>query len=439
MQNSLNKYIEQNKLCNKTEPILVAFSGGADSVALLHLLFNAGYNVCAAHCNFKLRGNHSNNDELFVRKFCQQYSITLYVTTFDTLDYAHKNKISVEMAARQLRYNWFNKIIESNNLSKLATGHHLNDNVETVFLNLAHGTGLNGLTAIKPVNGNIIRPLLFATRMQIESYLSLNSLSWCHDHTNDSDKYRRNVIRHQIVPVMQKINSSFLKTMQQNIKWFSLAQNFIDNQITNLTKGLINVNNEQTIINTAPVINNPIYALCLFNWLWPFGFNSSQINNIASNKNRQAGKQFFSQTHKLIIDRQKIIIAPINNNSNQELTINSFDELVGCNMFESVKLILAQGYIIDKNKTVGCFDADKIEYPLTLRPWLPGDRFFPLGMKTGKKVSNFFIDIKTDRLTKEKALVLTHKNNIIWLVGFRIDNRYKIDNQTQKILCIKAK
>lgn len=426
-------YIKEKKLCNKKEKILITVSGGADSVVLLHLFIEAGYTITLAHCNFNLRGKESDEDEKFVNDLCDKYKITNHFISFNTQEYATKNKVSIEMAARELRYNWFNKLCEQHNYSKIATGHHLNDSIETIFINLARGTGVNGINGISPKNGNIIRPLLPFTRTQIEEFASTHSLLYRNDSSNESLVYMRNIIRHEIIPSLKKINPSFETTMKQNLDNISGAASIFNNQIQVAQKKIISSSNGTIKISIEKLLELKQINTYLFEFITPYGFNINTVKNILLSIKKEPGRLFYSDTHKILIDRDFIIIEEkIGDSSN--ILIKNLDEFYSLPFNIEALEQNIEDYTLIKTNNVACLDADKVHFPLILRKWEDGDTFYPLGMNNRKKLSDFFIDQKIDRFQKNKTWILECNGDIIWIVGIRIDNRFKITDNTQKAL-----
>jgi tRNA(Ile)-lysidine synthase len=429
-------FISNNNLCDKNDTILVTVSGGIDSVVLLDLFFRENYNIALAHCNFKLRNKESDNDELFVKSLCEKYKIKNHFIAFDTKEYATQQGISIEMAARKLRYNWFNKLCNDYNYSKVAVGHHLNDSIETIFINLLRGTGINGITGIAPKNENIIRPLLFATREQIEEYAKLNNLKYRNDSSNKSTVFIRNIIRHKIIPEFKKINPSFEKTMMQNTENLKNASTIFNNHIEKTTRDIVIKNGNQYKISIDKLNNLPEKQTWLFEFLNKFGFSFDNVVNIISKLNTNAGKQFFSNTHQLLIDRDYLLIEE-QNKSNRNFIANNISELSELPVNISVSVVEPENFILDKNQLTANIDLDKIKFPVSIRKWQDGDYFYPLGMNKKKKLSDFFIDNKINRFAKDKTWIFSDaENRIFWVGGLRIDNRFKVTDNTKNILIL---
>ncbi len=438
MHTDFNYHLTNRCKVNTNNTILVALSGGADSICLLHLLLTNKYKIYAAHCNFKLRGADADADEKFVINFCKKFNIKLFTTSFDTKKYAAKNKISIEMAARELRYNWFDNLMQDNNIDLLATGHHQDDSIETFFLNLTRGTGIKGLTGLKPKANNIIKPLLCFSRKQIEDYCNNNNLKFCTDSTNAKTIYYRNKIRNIIIPIFKEMNPSFSNTMLNNMEHISQVSSFLNNHINSLKENIITKKENQHILNIPEILkqNNP--KLILFELLNNYDFNSATINSVFNCiNNNESGKTFYNNTFRLITDREKIIITKSQqNNNSKNYIIYNINDINNLPISLEINNIDANNYTIKKDKNIAQFDADKIKFPLELRHWKKGDSFIPLGMKQKKKLSDFFIDNKFSIIEKEKIWLLCSDNKIIWIVGHRTDDRFKITNKTDKVLLI---
>lgn len=414
----ISQYIHQYNLFSSEDKILVALSGGADSVALLRLLLTLGYTCEAAHCNFHLRGEESNRDESFVRQLCKDLQIPLHVIHFDTEKEAEERHISIEMAARELRYAWFENIRNECGANVIAVAHHQDDSVETLLLNLIRGTGINGLRGIQPQNGNIVRPLLCLDRKEIIDYLQNIKQDYVTDSTNLQDEYTRNKIRLNLLPMMQEINpsvkESILKTSQHlNDAAIIYNKGIEEAKLRLLTKEGINIRALQ---------QEPAPETILFEILYPLGFNAAQVKDIYHALDGQSGKVFTSANFRVIKDRDLLLTIPI-----QEITKPILD---------ITEQAYTQDFIIPRDKNKACFDADKLQHPLSLRLWQQGDTFVPFGMKGKKKVSDYLTDRKFSLPRKEQQWVLCCGEDIIWLVGERTDNRFRVDEKTKKVIII---
>lgn len=414
------QYIERNQLFSKTDKILVALSGGADSVALLRSLTALGYTCEAAHCNFHLRGDESNRDEQFVRQLCHNLHIPLHVVHFDTEREAHTQHVSIEMAARTLRYSWFEELLTTYQASVVAVAHHQDDSVETVLLNLIRGTGIDGLRGIRPKNGHIVRPLLCLDRNGILDYLQKIGQAYVIDSTNLQDEYTRNKIRLNLLPLMQEINPSVKESILQTARHLDDAAQLYHKE---LDEALMRIRTPEGIAIQA-LLKEEAPRTLLFATLHPLGFNETQVSDIFYSLQGQPGKQFLSDAWRVVKDREQLLIASIDETEEKPQL-----EIKECNLDSS--------FVIPRNKDIACVDADKIIHPLTLRHWQQGDTFVPFGMKGKKKVSDYLTDRKFSRLQKARQWVLCCGDEIVWLVGERSDNRYRITENTRRVLCIK--
>ena len=431
----VQKFITENSLLDSANgPVVVGVSGGKDSVVLLHVLMKLGYKCIAAHCNFHLRGDESNRDQEFVRQLCKQLDITFLTIDFDTFQYAADNNISIEMAARDLRYDWFETIREDCMAQAIATGHHLDDNIETVLLNLTRGTGLKGLTGIPVKNERIVRPLLSCTHAEIVAYTQAHKLEYVDDSTNQTTAYVRNKIRHIMLPVLEEINPSFRKTAAETITNLGGAYNIYQREIQRIKADISIYSDAALRIDIQKLNRYENQTTILFEILKDFGFNSDQINQITRALDGESGKVFYSDSHCLLKDRDYLLVQPVilenavenakNESTTNKLKLSIFDR--------------TDDFIFSTdNKTVH-LDADKLSIPLSIRPWEPGDSFYPLGMKGKKKLSDFLIDQKINRFQKEDIEVVTSNGKIVWIVELRIDDRFKVTERTKRIAELKV-
>ncbi len=438
MLKKVSKYISEKKLFEPTDRILVAVSGGIDSVVLLHILLELHYECVVAHCNFHLRGEESERDENFVQQLTEKYNCQFIKTDFDTIKYAKEKQISIEMAARELRYEWFEDVRKKELCQCTAVAHHMNDSVETFFLNLTRGTGINGLSGIKPKNNFVVRPLLCCLRSEIENYAKKHHLLSCFDSTNNEVKFKRNAIRHQIIPQFEKLNPSFQETMSDNFERIANIQEISLFFINSLYKSLITNSLENTIINTKKLKELPICYPILSEILHKYGFNSDNIKKIYQQLESNSGKKFSSSEFELLINRDEIIIRKKSAKKEKEcFTLSKIEELhypIHLN-FERTNI---ENFKLKRSKKIANIDIEKITFPLTLRKWKQGDAFFPFGMNQKKKLSNFFIDQKFSLFEKENAWILTSANDeIIWIVGQQIDNRFAVTETTKEVLIIQ--
>lgn len=437
--------IINNNLCSKTDKLLVAVSGGADSMALCNLLLETGYTIGIAHCNFKLRDQNSENDAAFVKAFAHTKNLPYYERSFDTLLHSKNEKISIEEAARNLRYRFFTEICATHQYHKIATAHHQNDNAETIILRLAKGTGLLGLRGIPLVNSNIIRPLLFASRAEIEIFCANNHIKYCTDESNTNTIYQRNKIRHEVIPILEQINPSFISTMSHNISHFNGAYAFYKMAIDKHLRKIVKIKNDSRYIPIAALGDNTTANILLYELLHPLQFNSTQITQII-NSFGHSGSVFYSPNHRVLIDRKFIIIcAKVNEkNSTQQIDVGTNKIEVGNFTLSFERSAFNAGMSYNENGLIAYFDENLIEFPLQVRKWKNGDYLYPLGLtkrksnKPGKqKVSDILTNAKVDALSKEDTFVLLSGDKIIWVIGIRQDDRFKVTRNTKRLLKIK--
>ncbi len=444
---TVQKYILQNNLFNSGTPILVACSGGIDSMVLIEVLQKLNYKLAIAHCNFQLRGNESDEDEQFIQKFANEKKIPFHVIKFDTKTYKQNNDVSTQMAARELRYEWFEKIRKENQYHFIVTAHHLDDQLETILLNITKGTGIKGLTGMQPKNGFIVRPFLEISKQEILDYTNENKVAFREDSSNASDDYQRNLIRHQIVPQLQKINPSLHATMISFIDRMNDYEILSNEQIEVAKKKCYSEKNGIVEIKLGFIKTHKAGQTILFHLLKEFGFNSDVVNQLFQSfktlEKLKSGNQFFSETHRIVIDRKSLFIVPKNIEKENYL---SFVQLPNQIIFNNYKIQCSMVPInevtIKPSNRYSYFDADKIEFPLMIRYYKEGDYFYPFGMskpktpgKAGKKkLSKYFKDEKFSLLDKDNTAVLFSGEKLIWLVGHRIDDRYKVTEKTKHVL-----
>ena len=436
MLRQFKQFVNQNQLFDRSHSLLAAVSGGADSVVMLHLLAQCQLKVAVAHCNFQLRGADADGDEEFVRHLAEKYQMPFFSIRFNTLAYADEHKLSVEMAARELRYNWFAQLATEHHIDRILTAHHLNDNIETLLLNLTRGTGINGLTGIAAINGNIARPLLFATRSQIEEYARLKNLAFRTDCTNLTDDYQRNIIRHRVVPVLKELNPAFEERISKNFRHIRQAAEIYNWYIDKAKTEVLKTDGNGCTIEAEKLMQQPFAEPVLYECLKPFGFNGAQVEDVMKNIGQKSGCTFSSGSHKLLVDRTQIIIESAEQTEFEPIIIDSPQDIDSLGI--KMKVVSAGDFVLDKRRCVACLDFDKLQFPLTIRRWQHGDFFYPLGMAKAQKLSDFFVNNKVNVFEKERAMVLTSGERIAWVIGFRPDNRFKISDKTQQVLVVEV-
>jgi tRNA(Ile)-lysidine synthase len=431
MQDAFLKFIDQKKLCKSTDKILVAVSGGLDSMALLRLFHEVGFSVAVAHANFQLRGAESDGDEQFVAHYCKQRGIPFFGNRFDTNNYAKANGLSVQMAARELRYAWFSQLIQSHGFDCVATAHHANDNTETMLLNLTKGAGIDGLTGIEPRNGNIIRPLLFASRSQIEEYAAHIQLPWREDESNTQSDYERNKIRHAVIPTLEQINPALQNAIARSTEKLKGVEHFAEAGLAHWKNMYVREVPGQILISKSGVQNIPVGAM--YHYLKAFGLNWDQCQQIAAATHQQPGKRFSVPEYELIIDRDNFVLY---SKSNFEPLVIAEVDMVYRQGKQEMHVRQLDEAFVSTQPRMATLDADKVQLPLTWRKWVDGDVFYPLGMNQKKKLSDFFIDQKLSLADKDSATVVESNGQIIWVVGHRIDDRFKITDTTQRTIIL---
>jgi tRNA(Ile)-lysidine synthase len=433
------KYISEKKLTSKGEKILAAVSGGIDSMVMADLLLKAGILKGIAHCNFSLRGKESDKDEIHVRSYARRHKVPFHSIRFSTAAYAKERGISIEMAARELRYSWFEKIRSEHGYDLVAVAHNLNDNAETVLLNLTRGTGIAGLTGMKPSGGRIIRPMLFASRESIQKYAIENRISYREDRTNSDIRIIRNKIRHTILPLMKEINPSVVSSIAETSERVEEAYHIVSDRAAEVRKSAIRnekCNWHASTEKLKPFIGNSTLILEVFK---PFGITGSLVGDLIKLISGRTGGQIYSGSHRFIKNRDEIIITEKNIEEAERIRIERPEEFRKCRCFKSFSIepVVSKG-LIRTDPLTACLDFDRIVFPVIIRKWEPGDTFHPFGMNRKKKLSDYFIDRKFSRLRKDITLVMETDGKIAWIIGERIDNRFRISGTTKRALIITA-
>lgn len=451
--NLLQRYqthIKAENLFSASDPLLLAVSGGVDSAVLCELCYQSGFTFSIAHCNFQLRGAESERDELFVRSIAEKYKVKLFVKTFETEQYAAENKLSIQEAARKLRYNWFAELINSRSSvtgnpapgsrlttqNWLLTAHHADDNIETLAMNFFRGTGISGLTGIPEKNDYIRRPLLSFTKSELLDFAKENKLDFAEDSSNDSLKYTRNFFRKEIIPAIEKVYPQVKENLLDNIERFKAIEELYQLSVQKIIAKLVKQKGTELHIPVKQLMGYHNRAL-IYEIIRPFGFTEKQVEEVLKLSMAVSGKYVESpaHTHRLIRHRHWFIISPVKAEGANMLLIEAGQERVRFAEGElRVQSGIAADFSIPGANTSALLDVSFIQFPLILRPWKPGDYFYPLGMKKKKKVARFLIDLKLSKTEKEKTWVLEMNKKIIWVVGHRIDDRFKIKPGTSKLL-----
>lgn len=434
MKEQIQQYIIQHQLLSGEKPVVVGISGGADSVALLHILVSLGYKCIAAHCNFNLRGDESFRDEQFTIDFTKRLQVPLCKISFETNKYAQENRLSVEMAARELRYRWFEELLNTYDADAVAVAHHRDDSVETLLINLTRGSGITGLTGIKPKNGNVVRPLLCVSREDIYAYIENNGLEYVTDSSNSSDIYTRNFIRLKVIPLLEEINPSVKASLARTANHLYDASLIYNHSIEEARKVIIQNNR----LSISALLSFPAPATILYEMLKPYGFSRTVCESIFTVIDKDSGKIFYSSTHRLLKDRSDLLIDVLSGEESKAYLINLEDDNVDLPVeLKPEIVVIKEDYQIEKDRKFAYFDFDKLSFPLVLRHWQEGDWFVPFGMKGKKKISDYFNDKKFSLFDKEKTWLLCSGQDVIWIVGERTDNRYRIEKTTKRVLKLK--
>jgi tRNA(Ile)-lysidine synthase len=445
------QYIKQQHLFQPKDKLLLAVSGGVDSVVLCELCKQAGYDFIIAHCNFQLRADESERDELFVKALGKKYEVEVLVKKFDTEKYAAENKLSIQVAARELRYNWFAELLTKikSNLNAetanekqatrnfLLTAHHANDNIETLLMNFFKGTGINGLHGILPKQGHIIRPLLFAKKEVLVDFAKANDLNFVEDSSNASDKYTRNYFRNQLIPDLQKVFPQVEDNLLHNIDRFREIELFYHQSVNLHTKKLLEQKGKEIHIPVLKLLKTiPLHTI-VYEIIKDYGFTAHQTDEVVALLKSETGKYIQSATHRILKNRNWLIIAP---NENREAVTMLIDEKDKQLEFQhgkiSIELVTTTNQKPQTTNFTAQLNASEIKFPLLLRKWKAGDYFYPLGMNKKKKLNRFLIDQKLSLTQKERTWVIEMDKKIIWVVGLRIDDRFKITDSTKNMLQI---
>lgn len=437
------QWIARENLFSVGDSLLVALSGGADSVALLRVLLRLGYRCDAAHCNFHLRGEESNRDEEFCRTLCRQLGVALHITHFDTQAYARQEGISIEMAARDLRYAWFDELCREHDYTRVAVAHHRDDSVETLLLNLVRGTGLAGLTGIRPRNGSVVRPLSGVSREEIVAYLKTLSQEYVTDSTNLQDEFVRNKIRLQILPLLEKINPQVREKISATIDHLRGVETIYEKSVQEALARVSLDGGHSLDISALMAEVEP--RTILFEWLRPYGFVSAQVDEVFRSLTGESGRRFSNGTWELLKDRDILLLRPrqLEGEDKCRLSVPQIPAevpLAQGSMLVVNRFRLPLDYQISRMANVATFDAAQVEFPLTIRSWRMGDRFAPFGMKGRKKlVSDLLTDLKLSRFEKEAQLIVADaRGRILWVVGRRTDERARVTERTKEIIEMKV-
>jgi tRNA(Ile)-lysidine synthase len=440
MPDEFRSFIQSHHLVESDGRILLAVSGGIDSMAMAHLFLSIGMRPGIAHCNFSLRAAESDMDEEFVRDFAKQHDLPFYSVRFNTREYARNRKISVQMAARELRYEWFEKIRKTYHYDLIAVAHNLNDNIETLLINLTRGTGLTGLSGIRPSVNHIVRPLLFATRQKITEYCNENRIAFREDRSNAGTKYTRNKIRHLVLPILKEINPSVEETLNETAQRFASLDKIIAGHVDQLIRTTSVSSGYTTIFSVNKLTElNPDRAL-LFEVFSRYGITGSGSSGLFGLLKGRTGKMLITETHRIVKNRNELIVAPVARRESFDYLISKPVDLNDVPGIMSAEITdRGPDFIIPCESNVACIDLDRISFPLVIRGWKRGDFFYPLGMNGKKKLSDYLTDRKYSLPGKENARILESDGKIVWILGERLDERFKVTSSTTKILLIRLR
>ncbi len=439
MLNQFIQNITENLLFEPNQKVLLAISGGIDSMVLLHLFEKSGFDYGIAHCNFQLRGKESDMDEDFVKQQVLIHGVPAFFETFETQEYANLNGVSIEMAARELRYNFFEKVRIENGFDYIVTAHHQDDLIETFFLNLSRKTGIKGLTGIKEKAGKIVRPLLFAGRSEIEYYAQRNFIEFREDSSNNEIVFQRNFLRHKILPLFTELNPSFKKNILASVENLKDAEMVYTGFLQSEKSTVLTEKPYETVINIESLRKTSFPKILLLDILSEKNFNATVVDEIFKSLLTDSGKQFFSKTHRALKDRKSLFVSPIKEGEDKIYYIEKDDIELFTPLDITIEKLRGDNFTIIKEANVACLDLEKVEFPLLIRKWQQGDYFQPLGMTGFKKLSDFFIDQKIPIHEKENTWILCSDKKIVWIMGQRIDNRFKVTPDSSQVLKIEIK
>jgi len=438
MLEKFRRFVQSNSLCQPNDRVLLAVSGGIDSMVLLHLYIEAGYKPGIAHCNFHLRDAESDGDEKFVKSIAENLDVAYYQEDFNTEQTAAESGISIQMAARNLRYRWFEEIRKRYGYNFIATAHNQDDVIETFFINLSRGTGIRGLTGIPVRSEKVIRPLLFAPRESIVDYATEHNIHFREDSSNASDRYLRNRVRHHLVPMLEEENPSFRNALMDTMLKLSETEKVYERELLQLKQKLVRTEGDRTRISIRDLSAHDARKSILFEILSEYNFSSLAMEDIIHSFEGPSGKQFLSSTHRVVKDRDDLIITYLDKEEKQKFYL----ERQSGRIAEPVDL---EWMVVDHTETfhipndpkIACLDLHKLQFPLMLRHWRSGDYFQPLGMQGMKKISDYLIDTKVSLPDKERTWLLTSGSEIAWVIGMRLDDRYKVRPGTRQVLMMK--
>ncbi len=448
MYKELIDFVKKYNLLQAGHPVLLAVSGGLDSMVMCELFSHSPFPFAIAHCNFQLRGKAAQADEKLVKSAAyDKYQVPFFNSRFEVKQYANKHNVSIQMAARELRYEWLETIRRKEGYHFIATAHHQDDVIETMLYNLSRGTGIAGLHGIRPKTTltlqeqkvKLIRPLLFTHKKALRDFAERHQISFRKDKSNESTDYDRNYIRHQVVPALKELNPDLPRTFWENSEKIREAEAIYRHNVQRLTQKVCHYKGEEVFVDYHKLLLYPGAKTLLYEILQYYNFNHKQVQIIYEGLKNQPGQQYFSSTHRLIKDRQYLIITTKNTDDRAHALIQDGQRRLSIAPFKlSLEIVKSPHFKIPNRKDIACLDYDKLTFPLLLRPWRAGDYFYPLGMNgKKKKIKALLTDEKASLLEKERTWVLLSGQKIVWVVGYRIDQRFRVTSSTQNVLKIK--
>lgn len=437
MLDAFQSYIREHDLLGRTDRVLLAVSGGLDSMVLLHLFRASGYAIGVAHGNFGLRGGESEGDEAFVQAYCREHQVPFYSKRFDTKNYAESHGVSVQMAARELRYAWFNELLPEKHYHWLATAHHLNDNVETVLLRWSHGSGLDQLTGIPRKNDRIIRPLLFASRESIAAFARSAGIRWREDSSNLATHYQRNFMRHEVIPKLKEINPSLEATFSLSLEKLEGASELMRRGLEQLRDSMTRLEGKNMVIDKhlLLLLQHPGYVLHA--WLRDYGFEFERCKQMAmAAVDAQPGARFLSVTHMAVVDRDTILVSPRDREAYHDVLVEDWQDKAALGPWV-MHFRQLNNPEISSDPMIATVDYRTVKFPLLWRQWKPGDSLVPLGMTGSKKVSDLLIDAQVPLSEKGRVTVVLSGDELVWVAGYRIADPFKVTGQTRTVLSMR--
>ncbi|HLZ85766.1 MAG TPA: tRNA lysidine(34) synthetase TilS, partial [Puia sp.] len=421
-------HIVKERLFAPGERLLLAVSGGLDSVVLAELCHRCGFDLIIAHCNFQLRGEESVRDEEFVQRLGVRYGWEVVTGRFDTGEYAAANKVSIQVAARELRYRWFGEFVGSGRVRWIVTAHHLDDNIETMLMNFFKGTGIAGLRGILPKQGNIVRPLLFARKEELRAFAVEAGLEWVEDSSNESDKYTRNFFRHQLIPLVEQVYPAASANLAYNLGRFREVEALYRQSVEGWKKKLLEYKGNEVHIPVEKLRKAAPLATIVYEIIEPYGFSPQQVGEVMALMDSGSGRFVRARDFRILKNRNWLIITPLTEEQATNILVEEGRAAVSCaeGVLRLARMDAAGMGALDQGPSVALLDAGKLSFPLLLRRWKAGDYFYPLGLRKKKKVARFLIDSKVSIAEKERVWVLEMDKKILWVIGRRIDDRWKV-------------